>query len=584
MSPNAQPVTEVLQTETRLVPHFQRVNTATLIIGVSGSGKTSVLHTFFEYVWETYKRVTLFYSCDGGAFPTLIQRDIQYGIARVWRMRTRSGKDLAFETCYKATRGYWPRRINPSTGETDPTVELVAPVQQRFEMSCPNGHVVKTVPAEQLLTPQMCPTCRTLTNLQNGSVKKTMFPTKGFEAVGACAFDGLTSMCSWMQNELGQRAGRLELKGEEAAIGGKVVSGDMAFGGSTRSHVGFVQERSQELVNNALSIPNLVASPVFTALSMEALDEGNLSIRGPRLAGKAKADEAQAWFGNVLETAVVGNEKPGERIRRLYLSEFIDTDNVRHLLKNSGSGALPPYIEDPPEDPSKIAQQFSGFNLGNFFRMLDQDLVRAMETPIEGAPGMPSGIVEIGEPATVQQGPVVQGNVPQQAAGAKGTAVPAGNAGQPSGGAQAKPTAATSSQPAGAPAVQSATQQGTAAQAPQQASTPAAPRATGRAKAAARPAQPQAPVSQTPAAPAPAQPQPPAQQDLPVEGAAPQAQPQASTPAQAAPASPTAAAAPVASNATPAPRAAAPPPAAPRPPVAAPRVPPRAASAKQGQG
>ena len=55
-------------------------------------------------------------------------------------------------------------------------------------------------------------------------------------------------MLAWEMQELGQRAGRIDLKGEEAAIGGKVISGQLKFGGTTRSHVGFAQGRGEELV------------------------------------------------------------------------------------------------------------------------------------------------------------------------------------------------------------------------------------------------------------------------------------------------------------------------------------------------
>lgn len=91
----------------------------------------------------------------------------------------------------------------------------------------------------------------------------------GFDDVRAVFYDGLTSMLAWEMRDLGHRAGRMELKGEEAAIGGKVSSGDLKFGGSTRSHVGFAQARGEELVHVTLGIPNLVVPPIFTMLTHE---------------------------------------------------------------------------------------------------------------------------------------------------------------------------------------------------------------------------------------------------------------------------------------------------------------------------
>ena len=51
-------------------------------------------------------------------------------------------------------------------------------------------------------------------------------------------------------------------------------------------------------------------------LTMEVDDEGGLSVRGPKIAGRAKTDEAPQWFGNCLETMVIKNEKE----QRIYVN------------------------------------------------------------------------------------------------------------------------------------------------------------------------------------------------------------------------------------------------------------------------
>ncbi len=420
-----------MSTDRKLV----RVNSAMLIMGPTGSGKSSLLATLAIYVWESFGKVTHWVTTDGGGFPTITQGLIQAGIVRVWRARTRDLPDgsLSFETCLRAAQGWWPKRLNALTGECPPGVQLVPPITERYVMSCPNGHVVKTVPFPALLTPAMCPTCKQHTTKENMLVTKTAGQTKGFEDVGAVVFEGLTSKLSWMLSDMGQRAGRLELKGEEGAIGGKIISGDLKLGGSTRSHVGFAQSRAEELVLNSLSIPNLVVPPVWTALTMEATDEGGLSIRGPKLAGKARTDEGPSWFGNCFETAVIKTDKD-ERQFRLYLSEYTDAEGVRHLVKHRGApGTMPPYVEDAPIGPEEKTTAFTGFNLGVVLQMLDkalEDTVATLAGKYPDAPGVAEGWVEVGEPAMAaaaggapSAGPTVPGAV-TPAAGT-GDAVPA---------------------------------------------------------------------------------------------------------------------------------------------------------------
>lgn len=475
--------------------HVVHVNSSTLIMGPSGSGKSALLGTLAEYVWETYGLILLLYSSDGGGFPAKVQALAQKGIIRLFRMRTRDTQDgsLSFETCMRSCQGWWPQKINPATGEVAPGVQMVPPITEKYAMSCPNGHLVKSVPFQSLLTATMCPTCKVMTDRGNMRVTKEAYRTKGFEQVGAVAYDGISSMLSWMMSDMGQRAGRLELKGEEAAIGGKVISGDMKFGGTTRSHVGFAQSRAEELVLNTLGIPNLVVPPTFTSLTLETDDEGGLSIRGPKLAGRAKTDEAPQWFGNCLEPMVVKDEKD-RRVFRLCLNEFVDAAGVRHLVKNRADpGILPDHLEDPPlEKGSEEATAFTNFNLGVFFRLLDAGLAHSLqqiEEKYPNAPGLPDGLVTVGESAT--EPPV---------------AAPAAGAGRPSP-TPAVPVAAAPvvGEPVTSPAVMPAAPKPVAPAAPRPAARPAPPQAPKPAPALAPPQPPVAPSA--PVVPASAVPQ-----------------------------------------------------------------------------
>jgi hypothetical protein len=421
---------------------------------------------------------------------------------------------------------------------------------------------------------------------QNMRVQEVLTESKGFEDRGGVFFDGLTSMLSWEMMELGQRAGKMELKGEEGAIGGKVVSGDLKFGGTTRSHVGFAQTRGEELAHLALGIPHLLVPPVFTALSMEATDEAALSIVGPKIAGRAKTDEAGQWFGNCLETAKVPNLDGGVGEQFvLYLSEFTDGQGRRHLLKHRGApGTMPEYLADPVGGMAP----FSKFNLGLFFKMLDEALTAGIDAAkliYPDAPGLPEGIEEFGDGGVPEQPQPVQapaGATPI-AEGPQVTTPPvqatqtvqAAPAAPVARGGRKKTTAppaavATPSAPVAPPPPTEAQDAATAA--PESAGTPVVSLGTGGAPALPAPAVPapapptQATTSQVsaPVAARPVAAPPPGRRPGPPPAAAGAIPPPVANPLAQAPA--TSAQAPTAA----APR---PPAAAPRPPAAAPRPP-----------
>lgn len=378
-----------------------RIFTATLVIGVPGSGKTTLYRSFAEYLWETYRKVLLLYSWDGGAIPTDVQTRMKQGLIRFWRARTRSAPGLALETLYLASKGYFPRYINAETGETSPAVQLVPPVTVSYEVSCPKGHRLSTVPAPSLITPMFCTPCGQFIGMPDLRVLETAVRTKGFEQVGGVGFDGLTSMTDVVLDHMDLQRGEGNIGGEKAAFGGVVKSGSVNFGGNNRADVGFGQSRGHQFVNNSLSIPYLVEGPVFTALTMEATDEGGLSIVGPKLPGRAATDEASAWFGNVMETGKSPDES-GRPCFTLWLRPFVDAQNRRHLLKTSASPTgVPDSLRDPPAESH---QPYSVVNLGSVFKMLDEDLRRSLQEELPGSPGIPSAQMEYGEALTITAG------------------------------------------------------------------------------------------------------------------------------------------------------------------------------------
>lgn len=386
---------------------------------VHNSGKTSLSATLADYLWETYHRVLLLASCDGGAVPTVVQRRIQQGLIRFWRMRTRSAKGLAFETCYLASKGYWPAQINPVSGETDPAVPLVPPITVAYTLTCKEGHLITKTTSPQV-KPHFCSTCKKMYSPAEIVTEETAKQTRGFEQVGGLFFDGLTSACGWFMEDMDERRGAGDITGGEGTALGKgtiVRSGQQSFGGNNKADYGFAQTRARQLVSNSLGIPNLVEGPVFTALTLEIPDEQGVRVVGPQLVGKAMSDVMPQWFGGVFEAAVIVNADQ-QKQRRLYLEPYTDEQGRDHLLKNASNGTLPPYLEDPPKgDRSKM---FSQFNLGLVFKLLDEDLRESLKDAGE-TEGVAAPTTYGGEESETQTSPAQSQG---QGSGPEGAAVP----------------------------------------------------------------------------------------------------------------------------------------------------------------
>lgn len=391
---------------------IRRLFTATLIIGVSGSGKTSQAEAFAVYLWETYQRILLLYSWDGGAIPTGVQKRMKQGLIRFWRARTRSAEGLGIETLYLGSKGYWPKRINAYTGETSPAVELVPAVTAIYETSCAQGHPLQRVTNASLLGPTFCGTCKVMVSVAQAKIAERIERTKGFEAVGGVFYDSLTSMSQVVLEHMDQQRGQGLIGGEKSSFGGVVQSGSVRMGGNNRADIGFGQSRANQFVNNALSIPNLVEGPVFTALSTEATDEGGLQIVGAKLPGRAATEDATSWFGNVLEQGKITVNDDGKERVVLHLRPFTDKQGRRHLLKSSGSVEVTEMLIDPPLTEK---QPMTNANLGLVFKLLDEDLRSALREELIGAPGISSEFMEYGEggaAAPVVSAPALVGGIP----------------------------------------------------------------------------------------------------------------------------------------------------------------------------
>lgn len=374
------------------------VTYANLIYGDSGSGKSSLLATLAEWVWEKHNKITLLYSTDGGGFPSTMDALIRAGIVRVWKLRTRGE---AFESCSKACRGFWPTEFSdPLAGETFPGVPLMPPVKTTYALHCNKcDKVVHSSINRQALQQVYTCECGNRVNLAIGYVTEEIVVPKFFEDVGLVMYDGLTSMNDYIMEDMADKTAHGLLKGETAM--GKIVSGDEVYGGPTRNHYGFAQVRSSNWVLDAANIPGLVVGPVFTALKQRATDQYNVKVYGPQIAGQAKTASIPALVGNCLCCSTVVNTK-GQTEWRLYLSGYKeDNDDVIHLCKTrSAPGLLPDYLSDGPVDtttrkPVSGVEPFTAFNLGHFMNLYEQATAKTLESTLAKFPNAPGlGYIE----------------------------------------------------------------------------------------------------------------------------------------------------------------------------------------------
>lgn len=427
-----------------------RSNSATLLVGPTTTGKTSLIATFADWVWRKHKKVTLYYLCDGGGYGSQLEALIDRGIVWVWKMRTRGE---AFETCARATKGYWPAEIiNTNTGESTRGCKLLPPTTTSFKLYCPCGNLVTTSPIKGPLTRKTLCTnqsCKKLVDITTpgSKVEESTFRTPGMESVGAVAYDGLSSMQEWIMGSMSDMTAQGQLKGEGSNLGGVIISGEEKIGGNNRSHYGFAQSRGERWILETTAIPGLVAPPIWTALEEKSTDKETKIVEyGPKLAGSAKTSIAPQWVGNCLGTQVYQDPKR-RNIWRLNLTEYRDpVDNIPHLCKNRAMpGMLPDYLEDTYDEDGGI-ERFSNFNLGTFFDLLDaarDQAIKSAEDRYSDAPGLPTGKIGEGTPEVAVEPvkPATTNNTPTQTAPTKAPVVSAKR--RPRVGARAVPKPAT---------------------------------------------------------------------------------------------------------------------------------------------
>ncbi len=237
-----------------------------------------------------------------------------------------------------------------------------------------------------------CPKCANKVNLQNGEVTNASSVHEFFKDVGIRMYDGITSQNDWIMGDMAEKTGRGEIKGETAM--GRIVSGEMVFGGSTRNHYGFAQTRSLHWIQDAANIPGHIVGPIFTARKQRATDSYNVKVYGPQIAGSAKTADVPSWVANCLGASIIHDEK-GRREFRLYLVNYKEPgDDVLHLCKiRTDPGQLPPYLSDGPlgtnDKPISGEKPFTTFNLGYLMDLIETATDKTLKETLEAYPNAP---------------------------------------------------------------------------------------------------------------------------------------------------------------------------------------------------
>jgi hypothetical protein len=373
---------------------------AILVSGTTGSGKTSLLATLFEWVYKVHKKKSRLYTADGGGYGDKMEALIALGVVEVFRLRTRvasGGEGLVEETCTRASYGWAPVVIDWKTGEAEPRGRMVPPVQQVFSMFCSEGHLLLQAESQKGLQPTRCPQCNKVVTLQSARVESQSAPATHMKGIGAVGFEGISSWSNWQLMSLAERRGRRELHGMQSNLGG-FQSGDLFFDSNNMPDYQFAQSQCEKWILNSTSIPGLVVPPVWTGLETKVEETGDrAALWGPQIAGSARTGQVPQWVGDYLGAQVIP-VADGKHEFRLYLSRYTGPDGVPHAYKTRVTpGFLPEYLKDGDGVP------FSGFNLGKYMELREEAKRRSMEAATREI-----GVLE-GERIVVAEEKVAQG-------------------------------------------------------------------------------------------------------------------------------------------------------------------------------
>jgi hypothetical protein len=370
------------------------------VYGLSGAGKTNLITTAAEWLYQHHQMVTLLYAADLGGFGNRMLTLIRAGIVRAYDPRNHVNP---FETMELISLGAFPERlIDPERGHADPEVKLILPRRARHGVKCPAGHIVGYVDHAMEIAKfyQACPLCGTMTTAQNmAGLDKQIVEHPMFAQVGGRAYDSFTALNEWGMSDLQAQsaAGLLPTGGQGGSALGSadaLRSGGIVFGTSSKAQFGFLQNRTYGWLANIRTIPNqkVPAIATFGVEQSKGDDEtGGVPVLGPKISGNAATGKLGFWLGNLLHAAVEPNSPSDPKlVYRLWLTQHVDPNDPRKLLyqaKHRGTPAgMPQYLQDGPNDPP-----WTKFSLGYFYDLLQaqlETLDAEVRTKYPNAPGV----------------------------------------------------------------------------------------------------------------------------------------------------------------------------------------------------
>lgn len=253
-------------------------STPDLVVSVTGGGKTTLVASAAFYLYTKTGKSSRLYTADLGGFDVL-KPLVDLGVMEVCSLRQLDPDQAVFETMWNAAQGWWP-----------------------------DAKGVLRVTARQDL-----------------------------EQYAGFFFEGLTSFGDWALSSLATKLATGKITGGPEASIKPFTDGSMKIAGNQLTHYSIAQN---EIAKCAAMTSTLPGYKLWTALEMRATDEvGQFAKRpifGAAMAGKAKASDIPAWFGNCLGLEVQVSDKVGQPTKRvLHLKTWFDADNptVPHLCK-----------------------------------------------------------------------------------------------------------------------------------------------------------------------------------------------------------------------------------------------------------
>lgn len=384
------------------------------LVGITGSGKTSLAVTAAQEAWEEYHMRTQWYSSDLGGWGNKLSSLIRLGIVRIWHLRNHVNP---FETMELASQGCWPETmLDLETGLAAPDVRLIPPRQTRWVVICPNGHPVGTFQdqAQAASAQTACPTCGVITTTGNAlRMDRVTVRSAGFKTIGHYAYDSMSQMSEYGLQELRTKSAKGELASNALGSADALREGSFVAGTGSVAQYGFMQDRVPVWLSNIRALPDQVLPPTVTfgvERSKGTDESGGIPIYGPKIAGNARTAWVPGWLGNCLYVAKEPHNPPEhddhgniKTYHRLWLVNHPSPTEpeVPIVAKHRGEPlGMPDYLEDS----GKPEEAWSVCSLRVFYQLLrDQavaiearDKARYRDAPaLAGSPEEPEEVLEV---------------------------------------------------------------------------------------------------------------------------------------------------------------------------------------------